>query len=160
MTSAPLFRSLVLLALLGTAVVAAAKSDSAASATPVLFKREARFNQRFPADLTPDRPAVPVSPIIINYPEQWRQWGQPGYAVLEFVVKATGYPAEVQCTEATDRAFAKAAITGIENTFFMPALKRQQGVASKVVRRFEIVLDAPTLPPVPPKAPAPASPAP
>lgn len=158
MKSPALFRFLVLLALLGITGTASAKSDSAANATPVLFKREARFSHRFPADFKPDSEAIPISPIIINYPARWRQWGQPGYAVLEFVVKATGYPAEVQCTEATDRAFAKAAITGIENTVFMPALKHQQGVASKVVRRFEIVLDAPTLPAVPPKrtrAPAP-----
>ena len=157
MKSASLFRFLVLLALLGPAVAATAKSDPA---TPVPYKREARFSRRFPADFKPDRLAVPVSPIIINYPEQWKQWGQPGYAVLEFIVEATGFTSEVQCTEATDRAFAKAAIKGIENTFFMPALKRQQGVASKVVHRFEIRIDTPTLPAAAPKAPAPADAAP
>jgi len=61
----------------------------------------------------------------------------------------------VQCTEATDRAFAKTAEKAVENSFFQPALKNQQGCYSKVVKRVEFRLNPPKdAAPVAPAAPA------
>jgi hypothetical protein len=54
-----------------------------------------------------------------------------------------------------DRAFAKAAIKTIENSYFDPALKNQQGVYSKLTLR----LDFKVTPPEPAQPAAPAAPA-
>ena len=129
----PLFRTLLALLLAFTAVLAEAKPDSA---TPVPYKSTAHFSKRYDPDFKPDRPARLFRPAPLVYPKQWRAWGQPAYAIVEFLVADTGMPKEVQCTEATDRVFAKAAIKAIENSYFDPAIKNQQGVYSKLSLRL------------------------
>lgn len=156
MSPASLLRPLFSLLFVGLTTIAIAKSDSTAAPTPVLYKREAHFSRRYDPKLKPDRLAVPLHPVPIVYPAKWRQWGQPAYAVIEFLVKDTGAPDEVQCTEATDRVFAKAAEAAVEQSYFIPALINQQGVTSKVVHRFEFLID-PTKPAATP-VPAPAKP--
>jgi TonB family protein len=133
-------RSRFLLALLfvATAGLVVAKPDT--GPTPVLYKREAHFSKRYDPNLKPDHLAIPVHLPPLIYPTKWEQWGQPAYAVVEFLVADTGAPEEVQCTEATDRAFAKAAQTAVERTYFQPALKNQQGCYSKIVQRIEFYL--------------------
>lgn len=135
MNRAVALRSLFVLLLAGLVGVASAKSD--AGAEPVPYQREARFSRRYDPKLVPDREAAPLRPALLVYPAKWRQWGQPAYAVVAFLVEATGTTSEIQCIEATDRAFAKAAESAVERTFFMPALKNQQGVCSKIVHRYE-----------------------
>lgn len=147
-----LFRALFALLLLTTAGVISAKPDSA---TPVPYKSTAHFSKRYDPNFTPDRPARLFRPAPLIYPNQWRAWGQPAYAVVEFLVADTGFPKEVQCIEATDRAFAKAAIKAIENSYFDPALKNQQGVYSKVSLRLNFTVT----PPAPAQPAAPAAPA-
>ena len=154
----PLFRTLLALLLAFTAVLAEAKPDSA---TPVPYKSTAHFSKRYDPDFKPDRPARLFRPAPLIYPKQWRAWGQPAYAVVEFLVADTGVPKEVQCTEATDRAFAKAAIKTIENSYFDPALKNQQGVYSKLTLRLDFKVTPPesAQPPTTSEPAAPAAPA-
>lgn len=144
MKFAALFRlSLVLLAVCAAGFVSAKTDAAPGGPTPELFKREARFSRLYNPAIKPDREAVPVMLAPLVYPPKWKQWGQPAYAVMVFLVDATGRPVEIQCTEATDRAFAKAATKAIENSRFIPALKNQQGVSSKFEHRVEFTLRAP-----------------
>lgn len=132
----PLFRTLLALLLAFTAALAVAKSDTDSGPTPEPYKRTASFSKRYDTDSKPDRPARLFHAAPLVYPKQWRAWGQPAYAIVEFLVADTGMPKEVQCTEATDRVFAKAAIKAIENSYFDPAIKNQQGVYSKLSLRL------------------------
>ena len=127
-------RTLLVLLLLAATGVLSAKPDSD---TPVPFTSTAHFSRRYDPNFKPDRPARVFRPAPLTYPEKWRAWGKPAYAVIEFIVADTGFPKEVQCIEATDRAFAKAAIKTIENSYFDPALKNQQGVYSKLTLRLD-----------------------
>ena len=154
----PLFRTLLALLLAFTAVLA---EDTDSGPTPEPYKRTASFSKRYDTDSKPDRPARLFHAAPLVYPKQWRAWGQPAYAVVEFLVADTGVPKEVQCTEATDRAFAKAAIKTIENSYFDPALKNQQGVYSKLTLRLDFKVTPPesaqpatTSEPAAPAAPA------
>jgi len=139
----PLFRTLLALLLAFTAALAVAKSDTGSGPTPEPYKRTASFSKRYDTDAKPDRTARLFRPAPLIYPEKWRAWGQPAYAVVEFLVADTGIPKEVQCTEATDRLFAKAAIKAIENSYFDPALKNQQGVYSKLTLRLSFTVTPP-----------------
>jgi len=155
MKPASLFRSLFALLLVAAVSVAVAAPDSYTGPAPVPYKGTAHFSKRYDPSLKPDRPAYLFRPAPIIYPKQWRAWGQPAYAVVEFLIADTGFPKEVQCTEATDRAFAKAAIKAIEDSRFDPALKNQQGVYSKLTLRLSFTVN----PPVPAQPAAPAAPA-
>ncbi len=137
------FRFFLVLLCVGAASLAFAKTEKAASSgtVPVPFAKEARFSRRYDPNLKPERPAVPAMLAPIAYPEKWRAWGQPAYAIVAFLIKDTGNPIEIQCIEATDQAFAKEAIKAIERSYFIPALKNQQGVTSKVVRRIDFTLE-------------------
>ena len=144
-------RAFVILLFVGSASLALAKAgkDATGDPVPVPYAKAARFSKRYDPNLKPDREAFPTRLAPLIYPAKWRQWGQPAYAVVEFLVKDTGMPSEVQCTEATDRAFAKAAEEAVERSYFFPAVKRQQGVCSKRVQRITF-----TLTPPPPEVPA------
>ncbi len=131
----------ILFALLVAAFTGAVSAKSDSGPTPVPYKREARFSKRYDPTLVPDRPAFPGALARLEYPKSMKAWGQTGFATVAFLVKATGVPAEVQCIEATDRAFAKAAERAVERSIFIPALKHQQGVTTKVVHRFEFLPD-------------------
>lgn len=155
MKPAFLFRSLFALLLVAAVSVAVAKQDSSGGPTPVPYTSTAHFSKRYDPNFKPDRPARLFRPAPIIYPKQWLSWGQPAYAVVEFLIADTGCPKEVQCTEATDRAFAKAAIRAIEGSYFDPALKNQQGVYSKLTLRLSFTVT----PPVPAQPAAPAAPA-
>ncbi|MFT3830125.1 MAG: energy transducer TonB [Opitutaceae bacterium] len=155
MKPAALLGLLLAVAFAALAPLAAAKPDAE---TPTPYKREAHFGRRWKRDIQPERPATVLRPAPLLYPKKWRTWGQPAYAVVEFLVLDTGRTEEVQCTEATDQAFAKAAEWTIENTLYTPALKNQQGVTSKVVQRFEFALKQPEAP-KPAEAAAEAKPA-
>ncbi len=136
-------RPALLLGLLLAGLVSAAAPLAQAKApadTPVPYKREAHFSRRWKRDVQPERPASLYRPAPLIYPQKWVSWGQPAYAVVEFLVLETGRTAEVQCTEATDQAFAKAAVWTIERAFYTPALLNQQGVTSKVVLRLDFSL--------------------
>lgn len=151
-----LFRRLVLaLICAALAGLVAAKPDSA---TPVPFRREARLAKRYASLPQPERAAVPVLLAKIEYPKEWRQWGQPARAVVSFVVKETGVTTDIQCIEATDRAFAKAAEKAVQISLFMPALKDQQGIASKVTCRIDFALGGSTWAPEAKEAVAPPAP--
>ena len=157
------FRFLLALLFAATAGLVVAKPDT--GPTPVPYKREAHFSKRYDPNLKPDHTAFPVHLPPLIYPPKWELWGQPAYAIMEFLVADTGVPEEVQCVEATDRAFAKAAQTAVERTYFQPALKNEQGCYSKIVQRIEFYLPqkkgadaaAPAAPakPAPAEAPAP-----
>lgn len=125
---------LLLLALVPVAISAASEP------APVPYKRTAHFSKRYDPSIKPDHVASPLRFARLDYPKQWRKWGQPAYAKVEFLIEATGVPYEVQCVEATDRAFAKAAEKCIEQWFFVPALKDQQGVCSKSELRLDFVI--------------------
>jgi hypothetical protein len=154
MKPASLFRPLVAILFLSVTGLAMAKSDSdnAGGPTPVLYTHAAHFSKKYDPNLKPEHLAMPLRLAPLIYPAKWQHWGQPAYAVVEYLVADTGFPREVQCTEATDRAFAKAVEKAVENSFFQPALKNQQGCYSKIVQRVEF-----TLPP--PKGATPAAPA-
>ncbi len=143
MLPAALFRRFVVLVLVGLASLAFGKAEKTTSGgtLPVPYAKEARFSRKYDPTLKPERPAVPAMLAPIAYPEKWRAWGQPGYAIVAFLIKDTGNPIEIQCIEATDQAFAKEAIKAIERSYFIPALKNQQGVTSKVVRRIDFTLE-------------------
>ena len=132
------FRPLLVLLFVATAGLVVAQPDT--GPTPVPYKREARFSKRYDPNLRPDHLPIPLHVPPLIYPPKWERWGQPAYAVMEFLVADTGRPEEVQCTEATDRAFAKAAQTAVERTFFQPALKNQQGCYCKIIQRIEFYL--------------------
>ncbi len=158
-------RALVVLLFVGSTCLALANTEKPAAngPVPVQYTRKARFSKQYDPNLKPDREAFPTRVAPLIYPAKWRQWGQPAYAVVEFLVKDTGLPSEVQCTEATDRAFAKAAEQAIERSFFFPAVKRQQGVCSKLVQRITFNLQppqptAPAQPAVPAQPDAPTAP--
>lgn len=143
MKPAALLGLLLATAFAAIAPLASAKADAD---TPVPYKREAHFGRRWKRDIQPEHPAKLLMPAPLIYPQKWRNWGQPAYAVVEFLVLATGRTDEIQCTEATDAAFAKAAVWTIEHTVYTPALKNQQGVTSKVTQRFEFTLKKPEAP--------------
>jgi outer membrane biosynthesis protein TonB len=151
----PAFLLRMLFTLLVAATAASAAPDSYNGPTPVPYKSTAHFSKWYDPNITPDRPARPFRPAPLIYPEKWRAWGQPAYAIVEFLVADSGFPKEVQCTEATDRAFAKAAIKAIENSYFDPAFKNQQGVYSKLTLRLSFTVT----PPAPAQPAAPAAPA-
>jgi predicted outer membrane lipoprotein len=140
MKPAALLGLLLATAFAAIAPLASAKADTD---TPVPYKREAHFSRRWKRDIQPDRVATLLAPAPLIYPQKWRNWGQPANAVVEFLVLDTGRTDEVQCTEATDAAFAKAAVWTIEHTVYTPALKNQQGVTSKVVQRLEFRMPTP-----------------
>ena len=158
MKPASLFRPLLAILLLSVTGLALAKSDSdnAGGPTPVPYTHAAHFSKKYDPNLKPEHLAMPLRLAPLIYPAKWRHWGQPAYAIVEFLVADTGFPLEVQCTEATDRAFAKAAEKTVENSFFRPALKDQQGCYSKMVHRVEFTLtpqkDATPAAPVAPAA--------
>ncbi len=160
MSPASLLRPLLVVLSVCVAGLAIAKTDATAKTgpAPVPYKREAHFSRRYDPNLKPDHIAVPLRPAPLVYPAKWRQWGKPAYAVVEFIIEDTGTPVEVQCSEATDRAFAKEAEKTIERSYFIPALKNQQGVRSKVTHRFEFIPETPETPAAP-KPETPAQPA-
>ena len=166
MKSALPLRALIVLLFVGTAGLAFASTEKPAASGPVPapYTKTARFSKQYDPNLKPDREAFPTHLAPVRYPAKWRQWGQPAYAIVEFLVKDTGLPSEVQCTEATDRAFAKAAEQAIEGSVFFPAVKRQQGVCSKLVQRISFELHppqpAPSAPPAATAEPAAQAPAP
>lgn len=126
------FRLLQILALL-----VCAAGFAADGAAPEPFAREARFSRALKPALVPQRSAVPGRQVPPVYPEKWKAWGQPAFAVVALLVNEYGNPQEIQCTKATDRAFARSAEKALAGWNFMPALKDQQAVCSKMFVRFE-----------------------
>ena len=159
MKSASHLRLLIVLLFLGVAGLAWAKTDTGANGpVPVLYTHTARFSRLYDPSLKPEHLAKPgvLAPVV--YPPKWKQWGKPAYALVAFLVDASGNPQEVQCIEATDRAFAKVAEKAVDKSVFFPALKSQQGACSKLVRRFDFTpeasnwtMDAPASPVTPAK---------
>lgn len=112
--------------------------------TPVPYKREAHFSKKWDNAPAPAKPATIFMPAPLRYPKEFLKWGQPAFAVVEFVVLETGRPDQIQCTEATDKAFAKSAIWTIEHSIYTPAIVNQQGVASRHTQRLDFKLKAKT----------------
>ncbi len=60
-----------------------------------------------------------------------------GYAVVQYIVDASGMPREVQCVEASDAVLGRAAETTIARWRFDAAQKGGRAVASRMEQRFE-----------------------
>lgn len=129
---------LLLTGLVATAPLVHAGSDEAP--TPVPYKHDAHFSKKWDRMPPPDKPATLFMPAPLRYPKAFQKWGQPAYAILEFIILETGRPDQVQCIEATDKAFAKEAIWTIEHTAYTPAIVNQQGVASRFTQRLDFKL--------------------
>lgn len=71
------------------------------------------------------------------YPKELRKAGVEGYAVTEFIVDAQGVPQQVQCVEASDRAFAVATEQAMSQWRYRPALKDGQAVAVRTLQRMD-----------------------
>ncbi len=153
-------RALVALLFVGLASLTLANTEKPAAGgpAPVPYAKKARFSKQYDPNLKPDHEAYPVRLAPLVYPAKWRQWGQPAYAIVEFLIKDTGMPSEIQCTEATDRAFAKAGEQAVARSFFFPAVKNQRGVCSRQVLRIAFDLTPPAAPPAQPAVPAAATP--
>lgn len=156
MKSAARILSLLLLSAYAIGTAAPEGGSTAAGPQPAAYTAKASFSkavERLPA---PDRPAMLGLQPPPKYPEKWKSWGKPGYAIVLLVVDQYGNAQSAQCTEATDRAFARTAEKAAEDWFFRPALSRQQAVSSKVTMRVDF--ESPTkvtmqivMVPVPPR---------
>ncbi len=156
MKSAARILSLLFLLSFSVGTAAPEGGSTAAGPQPTAYTAKASFSkavERLPA---PDRPALLGLQPPPKYPDKWQSWGKPGYAIVLLVVDQYGNAQKPQCTEATDRAFARSAEKAAEDWFFMPALSRQQAVSSKITVRVDF--ESPTkvtmqivMAPVPPR---------
>jgi protein TonB len=88
---------------------------------------------------------VDVLPQVIKYgapkyPKKWIKYRLEGYAVIEFVIDHQGIPREVQCSEATDIAFADAAIEQVKEWRFTAGTKDGKRVAIRSQQRLNFAL--------------------
>ncbi|MBK8479537.1 MAG: energy transducer TonB [Opitutaceae bacterium] len=137
MKSAARILSLLLLLSFSVGTAAPEGGSTAAGPEPTAYTAKASFSkavERLPA---PERAAMLGLQPPPKYPEKWRAWGKPAYAIVVLIVDQYGNAEKAQCTEATDRAFARTAETAAEDWFFMPALSRQQAVNSKITVRVD-----------------------
>lgn len=135
----PAARILSFLLLFACSIGAAAPEAGslAAGPQPALYTAKATFSKAIERLPAPDRPAVLGQQPAPKYPDKWKAWGKPGYALVMLVVDEYGNAQKPQCTEATDRVFARTAEKAAEDWFFMPALRHQQGVSSKITMRVD-----------------------
>ncbi len=61
-----------------------------------------------------------------------------GYATVQFIVDQDGMPREVQCVEASNAEFARAAAATVTNSSFRPGQKGGEAVATMAEERFRV----------------------
>jgi protein TonB len=81
-----------------------------------------------------DRPANPITIPMPEYPDDLRSVGAPGRVRLEYVVGSDGRvePATIRVVEATQPAFAQAAVKAIRDALFHPGVKDGRYVRAQV----------------------------
>ncbi len=79
---------------------------------------------------------VPPRPTRAMVPPYLENRGD-GYAVVEYIVDASGMPREVQCVEASDAVLGRSAETTIARWRFDAAEKGGKTVAARMEQRFE-----------------------
>jgi periplasmic protein TonB len=85
---------------------------------------------------------VPVSPILLAYPDSVRVAGVQGKVSLWVSIDETGWPAEVAIHDADPSVvFDEAALTALRGARFSPARKDGRPVRSRVLIELEFVRD-------------------
>jgi periplasmic protein TonB len=81
-----------------------------------------------------DRQVSPITIPMPEYPRELRRVGAPGRARLEYVVGPGGRvePATIRVVEATQPAFAQAAVKAIRDGVFHPGVKGGRYVRAQV----------------------------
>jgi len=111
--------------------------------SPAPVKADPQFTLAY---LEPTQVDVPAKPTKVPAENGRLPQSRNGYANVQYIVDAAGWPREVQWVEASDPAFGSAAVALMEQARFQPAMKGGVAVAVKMetqmrsrVREREIV---------------------
>ncbi len=85
-----------------------------------------------------DVPPEVASAAAFDFPLDLSGDAVAGYATVQFIIDQDGMPREVQCVEASDAEFARAAAATVTNSRFCPGQKGGEAVATMVEERFKV----------------------
>lgn len=123
-------KTLRLLPVAGLLLVVAGCAATSSKVTPV--KADAQFTLAY---LDPTQVDVPAQPVKVPSENGRLPQSRNGYATVQYIVDAAGWPREVQWVETSDPAFGRAAVALMEQARFKPAMKGGVAVAVKLETR-------------------------
>ena len=118
-----------------------AASAAVVVAAPKRFRQEVTFEGAFLPVAEASVPPVLKKTVRPEYPFDLRRSGQQGGAVVTFLVDEEGRPEQVQCSEATDKAFAKAAVACVKQWRYQPAQRDGQPVRVRLEQTITFSLN-------------------
>ncbi len=130
-----------------TGLLAAASGCTLFQARLVPVKAEAHFMLPYLEASQIDTPPKLINVIPTPWSDELREDKRDKYAVVKYIIDTEGMPREAQWVEASDFAFAQAAVASVYHGRFLPARKAGRAVA--VMAETRIRLDGPSRPPSP-----------
>jgi TonB family protein len=106
------------------------------AAEPVAVKREAQFTGAYARAAKGMQLPKLIKSAPPKYPVRFRDAGLAGTATVEFIISEKGVPEEVQCSSATDQAFADAACAAVRKWRYEPG--RDQGKPVRIRTRQRV----------------------
>ena len=107
------------------------------AAEPVAVKREAKFEGAYLRAVKGMQMPKLTKSAPPAYPREFRDAGLAGTATVEFIINEKGVTEEVQCTAATDEAFAKAACAAVRKWRYEPGRDQGAAVRIRTVQRID-----------------------
>jgi len=127
--------------LVATCILLTASGCVTSTHSPRAVRAEAKFIGEYFETKQVDVAAKPIKRVQPKYPQEFRNAGIGGYAVVEFIVNSRGMPKDVQCVEASDQEFGNATVAAVAQWRFTPAEKAGQQVASRMQQRMDFSLN-------------------